>query len=97
MTDGFLSTREDDRTWTVAGEQRGVYWVGEGPNALEVVYTEHASEPTRTKVRKLWEERQDKRPSPVLLIAAWPKANPERAIVADPREDKLSIVVRDIG
>jgi hypothetical protein len=97
MTDGFLSTREDDRTWTVAGEQRGVYWVGEGPNALEVVYTEHASEPTRTKVRKLWEERQDKRPSPVLLIAAWPKANPERAVLAGPTEDELSIVVRDIG
>jgi hypothetical protein len=97
MTDGFLSTREDDRTWTVAGEQRGVYWVGEGPNALEVVYTEHASEPSRTKVRKLWEERQDKRPSPVLLIAAWPKVNPERAVLAGPTEDELSIVVRDIG
>ena len=93
----FLGDRRDEKVWTVAREARGVYWVGEGPNALEVVYVESPAEPTRGQVSGLWRERQGKRAAPVLLVAAWPEGEPSRAWLCGPIGEDPPMVVRDLG
>jgi hypothetical protein len=93
----FLADREDERSWTVAGEEKGRYWVGEGQFALQVTLATFPKEPSRKRVRDLWQERWNKQPSPVLLVAAWPAAAPERAMLCGPLGDDPSIVVRDIA
>lgn len=93
----FLADREDERSWMVAGEEKGRYWVGEGQFGLQVTLTTFPKEPSRKQVRDLWQERWNKQPSPVLLVAAWPTDAPERAILCGPLGDDPSIVVRDIA
>ena len=93
----FLGERRDERVWTVAREERGVYWSGEGPNALEVVYVESASEPSRSQVSKLWHERQGRRAAPVLLVAAWPAGDASRAWLCGPIGEDPPMAVRDLG
>lgn len=93
----FLADREDERSWTVAGEEKGRYWVGDGQFALQVMLTTFPKEPSRKKVRDLWQERWNKQPSPVLLVAAWPSGAPERAMLCGPLGDDPSIVVRDVA
>lgn len=93
----FLGDRRDERVWTVAREERGTYWTGEGQNALEVVYVEFASEPSRSQVSKLWHERQGRRAAPVLLVAAWPASDASRAWLCGPIGEDPPMAVRDLG
>lgn len=97
MTFEFLADREDERSWMVAKEEKGRYWVGEGQFALQVTLTTFPKEPSRKQVRDLWQERWNRQPSPVLLVAAWPAAALERAMLCGPLGDDPSIVVRDIA
>ena len=93
----FLEGRRDERVWTVAREERGTYWTGEGQNALEVVYVESASEPSRSQVTKLWHERQGRRAAPVLLVAAWPTGDAARAWLCGPIGEDPPMAIRDLG
>lgn len=93
----FLGDRRDERVWTVAREKRGLYWTGEGQNALEVVYVESASEPSRSQVSKLWHERQGRRAAPVLLVVAWSIGDSPRAWLCGPLGEAPPMAVRDLG
>lgn len=59
-------------------------FLGRGANALEVALASAAGQPKAEDVRKLWTARQNKRPSPLLLIIGYPVEGVTKVTVCGP-------------
>ena len=75
--DGFLSDL-DPRQWSApsgapASLRPSLLFLGNGEHPLEVALASSTARPRADDVRKLWASRQNRRPSPLLLIVGYPK------------------------
>lgn len=101
--DTFLTTHENDIDWVrpdkaPAGIQTVRVHTGHGVNGLEVAVAQAASAPKMDEVRRLWKQRWDRRPSPVLLVVGYPAANGTwEATVCGTNDDPAAIAGLDLG
>ncbi len=68
------------------------YYIGEGPNALEVVVTEPESRPRKKWIQDTWTDRRDGRPNPILLIATYTDGQGEEAVLCGPSGEDPEVV-----
>lgn len=59
-------------------------FLGNGAHALEVALASSAARPRADDVRKLWSARQNRRPSPLLLVVGYPDHGETRLAVCGP-------------
>ncbi len=91
----------DAREWSLGeGVQAGeggaiepdLLFLGKGQYALEVMTARSAGRPTRAAVRALWQRRHGKRPSPVVLVVAYPGGSGTRASLCGPAGDQPPVI-----
>lgn len=90
VLESFLS--EHDRTveWQHSGAIGVIpdlVFLGNGPDALEVLLAQAPSKPTKAAVEQLWKARWNRRAAPVLLVAAYPGVGGVKAAVYGLGED----------
>lgn len=67
-------------------------FLGRGDHALEVATARARTRPTATVVRGLWHRRHRNRPSPVVLVVAYPHEGIHRASVCGPVGEQPPVV-----
>jgi hypothetical protein len=87
--DFSLHDREDGRPWQLPPGGRGAFvagelYLGQGEYPLEVVTASAEKRPNLSDVRSLWKRRHAGRPSPVLLVVAYPGRGEFRVAVCGP-------------
>lgn len=99
--DDSLADRADARGWTLSeGDAAGevpvmapdLLFLGRGDHALEVATARARTRPTATMVRGLWHRRHRNRPSPVVLVVAYPHEGIHRASVCGPVGEQPPVV-----
>lgn len=94
--DEFLIDRDPRRWLAQDGSPPGLVttavFLGAGDHALEVALAVAPQRPKVDDVRKLWHARQGKRPSPLLLIVAYPDQGSTRVTVCGPVGEQPPVV-----
>ncbi len=92
FADDFLADL-DPRTWSADTKPEGnlrprFYYLGRGDHALEVAVAEADARPRADAVRALWHGRQNRRPSPLLLVIGYPQHGADRVLLCGPVGDQ---------
>lgn len=101
MTDTFLnlSATRKGHGRDAAAEAKGIsahyYWIGKGRDALEVAYGTAGTKPNSTAVRDVWKQRHGRAAAPLLVVIAYPKEHPRRAVVCGPAGEDPPAVEMD--
>ncbi len=70
-----------------AAEAKGIsteyYWAGKGGDVLEVSYGTAVTKPNASTVREVWKQRHGRAAAPLLVVVAYPKDRPDRALVCE--------------
>jgi hypothetical protein len=79
----------DPRKWSLPGGlssmlSPSLLFLGQGDHGLEVALASSATRPLADAVRKLWSARQNRRPSPLLLVVGYPDHGETRLAVCGP-------------
>jgi hypothetical protein len=82
-----------------AAEAKGIhtayYWTGKGRDALEVAYGASVTSQNHTVVREVWKQRHGRAAAPLLVVVAYPKDHPDRAVVCGPAGEDPPVVELD--
>jgi hypothetical protein len=71
------------------------YWTGKGRDALEVAFGTTVTKPNTTAVREVWKQRHGRAAAPLLVVVAYPKDRPNRAVVCGPAGEDPPVVELD--
>ncbi len=101
LDDSFLDGVDArKRRWRdTAAEAKGIsasyYWTGKGRDALEVAYGTAVTRPSASNVREVWRQRHGRAAAPLLVVVAYPKDRPDRALVCGPAGEEPPVVELD--